>query len=210
MTESKEQQESQVDQREEALNEATVEAEQGQSPENAAEAPGNEANGTEAGDDGQPEAPTAEALAEAQQKAEENYDLALRTTAEMENLKRRTQKDVENARKFALEKIANELLAVRDSMEMGLQAAQDDSADVAKLREGADLTLKMLVGVMEKFHIEPVDPQGEKFDPELHQAMSMVESEEQDPNTVIDVMQKGYTLNGRLLRPALVSVAKGK
>lgn len=199
MTESKDQYEAHEDQREEALNAEAGEIEAAESEQDNEEAIAAEGK----------EPPTAEALAEAQRKAEENYDLALRTKADMENLKRRTQKDVEAARKFALEKIANELLAVRDSMEMGVEAAKDDTADVAKLREGADLTLKMLVGVMEKFHIEPVDPQGEKFDPELHQAMSMVESEDQDPNTVIDVMQKGYTLNGRLLRPALVSVAKG-
>ncbi|EDY87393.1 co-chaperone GrpE [gamma proteobacterium HTCC5015] len=156
------------------------------------------------------EAPTVEALEEAQKKAEENYDLALRTKAEMENLKRRTEKDIDSARKFALEKIANELLGVRDSMEMGLDAAQSDDVDIAKLREGSELTLKMLSSLMEKFNIEPVDPTGEKFNPDFHQAMQMIESEEHEPNTVINVLQKGYTLNGRLLRPALVMVAKAQ
>lgn len=148
-------------------------------------------------------------LEAAQKKAEENWDIALRTKAEMENLKKRTQKDVENAHKFALEKIANELLAVRDSMELGLQAAEE-AASIEKLKEGTDLTLKMLVSAMEKFNIVQIDPVGEKFNPDHHQAMTMQESAEHDPNTVIAVMQKGYLLNDRLLRPALVVVSKAK
>jgi len=147
-----------------------------------------------------------QALEEARAKAEENWDLALRTKAEMDNLRKRTERELENAHKYALEKFAGELLAVRDSLEMGIQAAGD--AEAAQLKEGSELTLKMLTQVMEKFGIQAVDPTGEKFDPELHQAMSMQETAGVAPNTVVAVMQKGYTLNDRLLRPAMVMVAK--
>lgn len=147
-------------------------------------------------------------LEEAKQKAQENWDKALRIQAEMENLKRRTQKDLENAHKFGLEKIAKELLNVIDSLELGIQAAAGDSPEVAKLREGSDLTLKQFQTVLKKFNIEALDPTGEPFNPEHHQAMSMQPSNEQAPNTVLNVFQKGYLLNGRLIRPAMVVVAK--
>lgn len=147
-------------------------------------------------------------LEQAQKKADENWDVALRTKAEMENLRKRSQRDVENAHKFGLEKIATELLSVRDSMELGLSAAQQEQADVNTLLEGSELTLKMLTQLMDKFEIVAVNPENERFDPELHQAMSMQESDKLEPNTVITVIQKGYTLNGRLLRPALVTVSK--
>ena len=109
--------------------------------------------------------------------------------------------------KYAIEKFVTELLPVKDSMEMGL-GNSTDQATAEKLHEGMDLTLKMLVKVMEKFNIEEVDPQGKPFNPELHQAMTMQQSSELEPNTVASVMQKGYTLNGRLLRPAMVIVSK--
>ncbi|MEM7378229.1 MAG: nucleotide exchange factor GrpE [Pseudomonadota bacterium] len=141
-------------------------------------------------------------------RAEEQTALALRLHADMENLRKRAARDVENAHKFALEKFANELLPVRDSLEMGLDAAQQDDADLQRIQEGTDLTLKMLVSAMEKFQLVAVDPTGEAFDPERHQAMTMQESAEHAPNTVLAVMQKGYTLNDRLLRPALVMVSK--
>jgi molecular chaperone GrpE len=147
-------------------------------------------------------------LAAAQAKADENWDIALRTKAEMENVKRRTDKDVDNARKFALEKFANELLAVRDSMEMGLTAAQEEGADIAKIIEGTELTGKMLASAMEKFKVVQLDPMGETFNPDHHQAISMQPSPEQENNTVMAVMQKGYLLNDRLLRPAMVVVVK--
>ena len=147
-------------------------------------------------------------LEEARQKADENWDLVLRARAELDNLRKRAQRDVENAHKYGVEKIANELLAVRDSMELGLHAAQADSTDVESLREGAELTLKMLTQVMERFDIQEINPLHEKFNPDLHQAMTMQESTEQAPNTVIFVMQKGYILSDRLLRPALVTVAR--
>ncbi|MEM9601667.1 MAG: nucleotide exchange factor GrpE [Pseudomonadota bacterium] len=141
-------------------------------------------------------------------RADEQAALALRLHADMENLRKRSARDVENAHKFALEKFANELLPVRDSLEMGLEAAQQDDADLQRIQEGTDLTLKMLVSAMDKFQLVAVDPTGEAFDPERHQAMTLQESAEHAPNTVLAVMQKGYTLNDRLLRPALVMVSK--
>lgn len=147
-------------------------------------------------------------LQEAQAKADDNWQAVLRAKAELENVRRGAQRDVEKAHKFALERFCQELLPVKDSLEMGIQAAQSEGADVATIREGTELTLKMLIDVMNKFDIEEVDPQGEAFNPELHQAMSMQESAEHEANTVLAVMQKGYTLNDRLIRPAMVVVSK--
>ncbi len=144
-------------------------------------------------------------LEAALKKAEENYELYMRSQAELENTKRRADKNVENAHKFALEKFSLELLAVKDSLELGLSA---EDADAGKLKEGTELTLKMMTQALEKFSIYAVDPLGETFDPNLHQAMSMQESADHEPNKVIAVMQKGYTLNDRLLRPAMVMVSK--
>ncbi|MEM6985286.1 MAG: nucleotide exchange factor GrpE [Pseudomonadota bacterium] len=141
-------------------------------------------------------------------RADEQAALALRLHADMENLRKRAARDIDNAHKFSLEKFANELLPVRDSLEMGLDAANKDDADVSGIREGTDLTLKMLVSAMDKFQLVALDPTGESFDPERHQAMTLQESAEHAPNTVMAVMQKGYTLNDRLLRPALVMVSK--
>ncbi len=146
-----------------------------------------------------------QALADAQQKAEDNWQLYMRSQAEMENTKRRAEKNVENAHKFGLEKFGLELLAVKDSLELGLSV---EVTDAEKLKEGTELTLKMLTQALEKFSIMEVNPVGETFDPNLHQAMSMQESAEHKPNTVIAVMQKGYLLNDRLLRPAMVMVSK--
>lgn len=146
-------------------------------------------------------------LEDARAKADEHWNMLLRTQAELENLRKRAARDLENAHKFALEKFATELLAVRDSLEMGIDAAQAET-DPVKLKEGSELTLKMLAQVMEKFDIEQIDPAGEKFDPELHQAMTAQENAEVEPNTVIAVMQKGYRLSGRLIRPAMVMVSK--
>ena len=146
-------------------------------------------------------------LAEAEKQAVEAKDQALRTVAEMENLRKRTSRDLENAHKYALEKFASELLPVIDSLEMGVAAAQDDGVDVNKLREGTEMTLKMFETAIDKFGIKGVHPHGEAFNPDHHQAMSMIDSPEHAPNTVIDVMQKGYLLNDRLVRPAMVVVA---
>jgi len=144
-------------------------------------------------------------VAALQAKADENWDKYLRIAAELENVRKRAARDMENARKFALERFATELLAVRDSLEMGLLAA--DGAGVADLIEGNKATLKQLVATMERFGVAEVDPQGEPFDPALHEAMTLQPSTEVEPDTVLTVFQKGYTLNGRLLRPARVVVA---
>ncbi len=147
-------------------------------------------------------------LEDARNKADEHWDQLMRTRAELDNLRKRNQRDLENAHKFALERFSQELLQVWDSLELGHQAAQDEQADVQKLREGTELTLKLLGDVMNKHGVEQVDPQGEPFNPEFHQAMTLQERDDVPPNTVVAVMQKGYVLNGRLLRPAMVMVSK--
>lgn len=147
-------------------------------------------------------------LAEAEARATDNWDRLLRLQAEMENQRKRAQNDVTKARKFALEGIVGDLLPVKDSLEMGLAAAEAEDADPKAIVTGAELTLKMLAQVFEKNNIVEVNPVDEKFDPEFHQAMSMQEVEGKPSNTVASVMQKGYTLNDRLVRPALVMVAK--
>ena len=150
----------------------------------------------------------AERLQAAEQKAADNWDQLLRTRAEMENLRRRTQRDLENAHKYALEKFVTELLPVKDSLEMGLDAAKQDNAAIEKLCEGTELTLNMLVNALGKFNVVEINPRGEKFNPEQHQAMAMQPSADMEPNTVMVVMQKGYMLNDRLMRPAMVMVSK--
>lgn len=140
-------------------------------------------------------------------EADEAREQQLRTLADMDNLRKRTTRDLENAHKYALERFAMELLSVRDSLELGLAAAADESADVAKLHEGTELTLKMLTTALEKHGIVEVVPEGEKFNPDLHQAMATQPSGEVEPDHVVTVYQKGYTLNERLLRPALVIVS---
>jgi molecular chaperone GrpE len=147
-------------------------------------------------------------LEDARNKADEHWDQLMRTRAELDNLRKRHQRDLENAHKFALERFSQELLQVWDSLELGHQAAQDKQADVQKLREGTELTLKLLTDVMNKQGVEQIDPQGESFNPEFHQAMTMQERDDVPPNTVVGVVQKGYLLNGRLLRPAMVMVSK--
>ena len=147
-------------------------------------------------------------LATSEQKSAEHLDKSLRIQAKMENLKRRTQKDLENAHKFALDKFSKELLSVIDSLELGLQAITGDNEESQKVREGYDLTLKQFDTVFTKFNIEKINPIGEVFNPELHQAMTMQPSDDAEPNTVLNVFQKGYRLNGRLMRPAMVVVAK--
>lgn len=150
-----------------------------------------------------------EALDSARQAAEDNWNKLMRLQAEMENLRKRTSRDVENAHKFALERFVSELLPVIDSLELGISAADASSSDdAAGLREGMELTLKKCLDVIGKFGVEQIDPMGEKFNPELHEAVSMQDSEAAEPNTVITVVQKGYTLNERLVRPAMVVVAK--
>ncbi len=132
----------------------------------------------------------------------------LRARAEMENAKRRAEAEVTKARKFALEKFAGELLPVVDNLERALQVADADNEAVKPLLEGVELTMKSFISTVEKNGLTMIDPQGEAFNPELHQAMSMQESADVAPNTVIAVMQKGYQINGRLLRPAMVMVSR--
>ncbi len=136
-----------------------------------------------------------------------NKDLALRAQAEMDNLRKRTGRDVENAHKYALEKFVNELLPIMDSLELGISAAES-AENIDDLREGMDLTVKMFNTAMDKFNVKAIDPQGEKFNPEQHEAVSMQEIEGAESGHVVTVMQKGYELNGRLVRPAMVVVAK--
>lgn len=133
---------------------------------------------------------------------------SLRALAEAQNIKRRAEIDVENARKYGAEKIISELLPVVDNLERALQSADADIEGIKPVLEGVELTLKGFVEALGKSNVEIVDPHGEPFDPEAHQAMTMVESPDAEPNSVIAVMQKGYRLNGRLLRPAMVVVAK--
>ncbi len=143
----------------------------------------------------------------AQAKATENWENFLRAKAEMDNLRRRNIKDIENAHKFGIEKFVTELLPVLDGMGMGL-AVEDASAE--SLREGMELTMSMLAKMMEKLGIEEINPLNEKFDPDKHQAMSIQPNADVEPNTVTAVMQKGYSLNERLIRPAMVMVSKAE
>ncbi len=155
--------------------------------------------------------PSAEELMQslqvAEAKAEENWANMLRLQAELENSRRRAERDVQAAHKFALEKFVNELLPVKDSLELGELAALAENADVEKVREGIELTLKMMTDVMGKFGVAEVNPVGEPFNPDLHQAMSMQDAPDAKPNTIVNVFQKGYQLNERLVRPAMVVVA---
>jgi len=144
-------------------------------------------------------------IAELQAKVDENWDRYLRSAAEVENVRKRAVRDVEHARKFALENFGRDLLNVMDSLELGLAAA--DAADVESILAGSDATLKLLSTTFERFGIVEVDPEGEPFDPEFHEAMTMQPSADAEPGSVLTVIQKGYTLNGRLLRPARVIVA---
>ena len=147
-------------------------------------------------------------LEDARNKADEHWNQCLRLQADIENLTRRAERDVANAHKFALERFAQDLLPVRDSLEMGLSASVQENTDPEKLREGVDLTLQMLTGVLDKFGITEVNPENEAFNPDFHQAMSMQERDDVAPNTVVTVVQKGYLLNERLIRPAMVIVSK--
>jgi len=167
------------------------------------------ANGVDATTDADADADAVAARArEVEAALEASREQTLRAQAEMENLRRRAQRDVENAHRFGLEKFVTEILPVLDSMELGLEAARQEGAGVESLREGTELTVKMLQGALAKFEVAEIDPQGEPFDPEKHQAMSVQEVEGTPSGQVLQVIQKGYTLGGRLVRPAMVVVAK--
>lgn len=144
------------------------------------------------------------ALAAAEAKALEHKDLYIRALAELENVRKRAARDIEQAHKFAVDRFANDLMAVKDSLELGVDAA----GTVDALRAGSEATLKLLAKAFEKAGVVEIDPQGEMFNPELHEAMVSQPSAEHVPNSVMQVVQKGYQLNGRLLRPARVIVAR--
>jgi molecular chaperone GrpE len=148
-------------------------------------------------------------LEKARAEAAENLDRFLRAKAEMDNVRKRAEADVAATRKYAIERFASEIIAVRDSLELArmVELPQDSNTAVQKMHEGLDLTLKLLDDVFRKFGLILVDPRGQKFDPERHQAISVVDSAEVPPNHVVSVVQKGYLLNDRLLRPAMVVVA---
>jgi molecular chaperone GrpE len=149
-------------------------------------------------------------LEQARTEAGENLDRFLRAKAEAENIRRRAEADVMAAHKYGLERFAAEIIMVRDSLDLArnLELPQDSNPAVQKMHEGLDLTLKLMDSVFQKFGISLLDPKGQKFDPERHQAISMVDSVEVPPNHVVNVVQKGYLLNDRLLRPAMVVVAR--
>tara|TARA_B110000263_G_scaffold140760_1_gene122062 strand:- start:633 stop:1241 length:609 start_codon:yes stop_codon:yes gene_type:complete len=146
-------------------------------------------------------------LEKLQEQSKVSLDKVVRAQAEMENLRKRAARDVENAHKYALEKFTNELLPIMDSLELGLSASVK-AKNLDDLCKGMELTLEMFNTVMEKFGITMIEPKGEKFNPELHDAVSMQETNDSNSGIIIEVMQKGYTLNGRLIRPAMVVVAK--
>lgn len=148
-----------------------------------------------------------EALESSRAAAEENRDKFLRTAAELDNVRKRASRDLDKARRFGLEKFATEILAVKDSMELGLQAAE--TADAGALKEGLEATLKLLEKALVNFDVVEIESaEGTPFDPELHEAMAAQDSSEMEPNSVLEVVQKGYQISGRLLRPARVMVSK--
>lgn len=148
-------------------------------------------------------------LEQANAKIEEHWDRILRMQADQENLRKRHDREIQNAHKYGADSLVKALLPVKDSLEMGIQAAEEN-ADAKAMAEGMALTEKMFADALEKVGVTIVDPVGEKLDPEVHQAMSVIESDEHQPDTVVTVMQKGYLLNERLMRPAMVVVAKGE
>jgi molecular chaperone GrpE len=154
-----------------------------------------------------PLAPLKQEVEELKRRAAENLDKALWAQAELDNMRKRTARDIESAHKYALDRFVTELLPVMDSMEMGI-AASTNVDDSASLKQGMELTLRMFIAALDKFGVMAIDPQGEKFNPERHEAVTLQQAEGVEPGMVISVMQKGYELNGRLVRPAMVIVSK--
>ena len=190
-------------------------AEQAANPETTTGSESESLNGEESGPKTGPDTSTASTLeealarlADAEARGRDAQDRLLRIQAEMQNLRRRTEQDVERAHKFGQEKFASELLVVMDNLERAVDAAGEHESEAVKaIHEGVNLTLKSFADCFAKFHIAAVDPEGEPFDPALHQAMSIQKNDRLEPDTVIAVMQKGYTLHGRVLRPAMVIVS---
>lgn len=147
-------------------------------------------------------------LEDARNQADEHWNELLRARADLENMRRRHSRDLENAHKHALDKFISELLPICDSLELGLDAARNDDANLDTVRNGMEMTLKMFMSSIGKFGLEQLNPEGEAFDPDLHQAMAMQPAEGVEANQVLKVMQKGYRVNGRLLRPAMVVVSQ--
>ncbi|RUM77807.1 MAG: nucleotide exchange factor GrpE [Candidatus Thioglobus sp.] len=147
-------------------------------------------------------------LEEAQQSAKDNWDKVLRAQAEMENLKRRNAKDLENAHKFALDGFVKALLEVKDSLTMGLKTANEEKATIEHIIEGLEMTDKVFLSTMEKFGVEVINPTDGAFNPEFHEAVTMVPMPDKESNSVLEVVQIGFTLNGRLVRPAMVVVVQ--
>lgn len=141
-------------------------------------------------------------------EAAQAQEQVLRASAELQNIRRRAEQDIEKAHKFALEKFVGDMLPVADNLERSIEAAKGDTVNFETVLEGVELTLKALLDGLKRHKVEAIDPHGEPFDPQLHQAMSMVPDPNVEPNTVINVFQRGYTLNGRLVRPAMVVVSK--
>ncbi len=162
----------------------------------------------ESAEDGETEDTIEEQLEQVKTTVDNYWDQIMRLRAEVENNRKRAERDVENAHKYAMKNFTEALLPIIDSMEMGMSAAEAENATLQSIREGSELTMNMFVQVLEKQGLTQVDPVGEKFDPEQHQAISMVEDDDAESNTVISVMQKGFLLNDRLVRPAMVIVAK--
>ena len=147
-------------------------------------------------------------LEDARSKADEHWNELLRARADLENMRRRHSRDLENAHKHALDKFVAELMPIADSLELGMQAAKKDGATLETVAEGMDMTMKMLLSSIGKMGLEQINPEGEAFNPEMHQAVSMQPAEGVEANQVIAVMQKGYSFNGRVLRPAMVIVSQ--
>jgi len=159
-------------------------------------------------DVGEDDEPLAVQLEKAQQTITEYWDQMMRLRAEIENNRKRAERDIENAHKYATRGLLEALLPVVDSMEMGQVAAAAENATLESIREGSQMTMSMLMQVLEKNGLQQVDPLGEKFDPEKHQAISVAEARDVESNTIVEVMQKGFLLNERVVRPAMVVVAK--
>jgi molecular chaperone GrpE len=151
-----------------------------------------------------------EELEQAQQKVKEYWERILRLQAQIDNNRKRCEREVEQAHKYAVKNFVEDLLPVTDSLELGIQASQQESATLETIREGMQMTMDLFKKILGQHGIEEIHPVGEKFNPEHHQAMSQQESNEHEPNTVLSVMQKGYLLNDRLVRPAMVVVSKAK
>ncbi len=186
-----------------AAEEAAVDVEQADGAVTEAAAAADSGNEADAADrDGEPTAPV-----DLEAELEAAKDAALRAQADAMNVQRRADQEIEKARKFALERFCGDLLSVVDNLERALESNGDEQGSAA-LAEGVELTRKGFMDVLAKYGVETIDPQGEPFDPETAQAMSMVEQADVEPNSVVAVMQRGYLLNGRLLRPAMVMVSK--